>query len=209
MAETRPYYINFNGAVHMIEAPSPAAAVRHVVGGDIREIRVARGSEVLAWTRAGNDVVIAGTKVPAVAAAPAETAVISEVVTTRNADAPEFSIGQVVVLVEKGSDYDPAALTAINAVKSEGRMTLENFDIIRTTYPEFVLPICDISLDVPITLGDIDAMRAQLEQEPMSAQEVADRVMGRAQAEAAAPNRIVEHPVIGAGLNDKDGELHA
>jgi hypothetical protein len=192
MAETRPYYIDFNGTVHMVEATSPAAAVRHVVGGDIREIRPARGSEVMAWTRANKDIVIAGTKA---VVAPAETVVVTNDDTVPMKAISEFSIGQVVVLVEKGSDYDPAALTAINTVKSEGRMTLENFDIIRTTYPEFVLPICQIPLGSPIALNNIDDMRAQLEQEPMSAQEVADRVMGYAQAEAAEVGR--EEAMVG------------
>jgi hypothetical protein len=198
MAGTRPYYIDFNGTVNMVEATSPAAAVRHVVGGDIREIRPARGAEVMAWTRAGKDIVIAGTKA---VVTPTETAVVADetvdIIPSKYAQLadPEFTIGQVVVLVEKGSDYDPAALTAINAVKSEGRMTLENFDIIRTTYPEFVLPICQIPLGSPIALNNIDDMRAQLEQEPMSAQEVADRVMGYAQAEAAEVGR--EEAMVG------------
>jgi hypothetical protein len=61
---TRPYFIILNDKEHMVEASTQAAAIQHLIGGQVSELRPARATEVLAWHRAGKPVQTAGVKAP-------------------------------------------------------------------------------------------------------------------------------------------------
>jgi hypothetical protein len=206
MANTRPYFIDFKGEHFMVEAASPAAAVKQVVGSDIREIRPARGSEVLAWSRADKQIIIAGAKTVATTASEPEAreqlAVEASQFLDEKAVDPAFTIRDVIVLIEAKSDYDPAALAAINKVKSEDRLTLEHFDIIRTAWPDFGWMLCDVRVDQPVSTADIDEVRARLEDSPMPAQIVADTVWARQQLMAEGSTKVATSEEVSALLDD-------
>lgn len=59
-ANVRPYFVTYKGVRRLVEAVSPAAAVHHVVGADIGELRPARAAEVAQWYRAQFPVDVAG-----------------------------------------------------------------------------------------------------------------------------------------------------
>lgn len=61
---TRPYFIILNNKEHMVEAATQAAAIQHLIGDAVSELRPARATEVLAWHRAGKPVQTAGVKAP-------------------------------------------------------------------------------------------------------------------------------------------------
>jgi hypothetical protein len=142
--DTRPYFIIHKGTEHMVEASQPAIAVQHVVGQEITELRPARASEVLAWTRAGKPIARAGQKTPpaletgdGLASTGGEQAVARE-------EWPVFDASDARTwLIEACGGLDQAAqpLAVFDAMREAGSMTLAQFDEIKTLSGEFASAI--------------------------------------------------------------------
>lgn len=58
--KTRPYYVDFNGKVRMVEASHQNAAIAHLARQLVKSIRPATAKEVAEHYRAGNTVEVAG-----------------------------------------------------------------------------------------------------------------------------------------------------
>lgn len=59
-ANARPYFVTFNGVRRLVEAAGPAAAVAHVAGALVAELRPARAAEVSHWYRDQHPIDVAG-----------------------------------------------------------------------------------------------------------------------------------------------------
>lgn len=84
--QTRPYFLIFNNQERMIEATSPAQAVRAIVGAAVTELRPARGAEVSAWLKAGKPMEDASAKPAAIVQTDANGALSSLRVIGSNAE---------------------------------------------------------------------------------------------------------------------------
>jgi hypothetical protein len=149
---TRPYYVVFNGKKFMVEAPSPAAAVRHIVGAAVTELRPARGSEVSAWHRANRTIEIAG------APRPPELPEAAEPVEFMADDAIDW-------LVEQGATA--TGLQRFGDMRREQRMTLEQFDAIRLDCASFGLAVAEAIAGEDTSIG-VDDVRGHLEDQPIA-----------------------------------------
>lgn len=160
--QTRPYLTKYKGIERMVEASSPAAAIRHVVGPDIEELRPARGAEVNAWHRAKKPVEIAGEKPePSLEAGKIEVSFDREGFDHHDA---AFWLSQ-----QPGYDVDRDGEQLFGRIIAEQRMTLEVFDALRVNIEGFegVIATNADGSEVPI-----DTIRAGLEGMPMPLERV-------------------------------------
>lgn len=181
--QTRPYFITINGVDRMVEATNPAGAVRHVVGAAVTELRPARGAEVAAWVRANRTIEIAGQK--AAESSPGDTtngaAQSGEVIAPAGESEAIVPEGETVVdetvpvfMPEDAKAWlatqicTKGARTEFDRVLGSGRMTLEQFDIIRTGCAAFA----DVLVEAVNGAGTgpaictVDDLRAQFEDDP-------------------------------------------
>lgn len=162
--QTRPYFMTLEGVDHMVEATGPAQAVRHIVGAALTELRPARGAEVAAWVRAGKDIPIAGQKTPPATAAgdPADDGSESQ-----DDDATEFTAGDAFVWLSDWSTAPSKKIEPIwKRIVASQRMTLEDFDTLRTAVPKFGDALAQGVDDGAGEIGTAD-IRAHLEDKPM------------------------------------------
>lgn len=127
MANTRPYWLVYKGEPHIIEATSPAAAVHHVVGADITELRAARASEVLDWSRKNKAIPVAGVKAPESMESPPSQGSVK---------VGEWLLANAET---KNDDATKSMLSALGYAygSTEQALTLEQFDIICAACPLF------------------------------------------------------------------------
>lgn len=171
----RPYFVIFNNVERMVEATSPAQAVRHIVGAAVTELRTARGSEVSAWMRGGKEMEDATVK-PAPAAA-IDAATMPEVGKTGTVipAVPQYTHYDAVAWIDEKLGIDPgpgvtegsqySAQELIAGVKMRGQLTLEDFDALRVIVPAFAEAL---SLYSHFGRTSVDEVRRQLELQPMS-----------------------------------------
>lgn len=147
--QMRPYFIILNGKEHMVEAAQPAAAIQHLIGDAVSELRPARAAEVAAWYRAGKPVQTAVGKPKAAAVVestpgietppgpndlvPAQSIIESSV---------KFDGGDAMHWFEQDKGFTKTARATWDAVVASGRMTLEQFDTLRSTLPAFSSALC-------------------------------------------------------------------
>lgn len=189
-ANTRPYLVVFNGVHRMVEAPNPAAAVRHVVGAAVTELRPARGAEVAQWARDKKEIEIVGATLAADTTVAADTSAV-----THHAVDRAFTLFNDWAGYE-GSDSSDEARSTVQAfgdLAKTGRMDLMTFDVLRQGAPEFRSAIIALVMKVPRTedpdyvaaLDRADAeglarVRAQLEEQPMPFDDVVTAVLTHA-----------------------------
>lgn len=171
----RPYFVIFNNVERMVEATSPAQAVRHIVGAAVTELRTARGSEVSAWMRAGKEMEDATIK-PAPAAA-IDAATMPEVGKTGTVipAVPQYTHYDAIAWIDEKLGINPGAgvtegpqFTAqetIAKVKATGLMTLEQFDELRVIVPAFAEAL---SLYSHLGRASVDEIRRHVDQDPMT-----------------------------------------
>lgn len=169
MAATRPYFLVFKGETYIIDAPSSALAVQHVVGADIAELRPARAAEVSAWVREGKPIPVAGEKVAA-AVTTADPGVAKE---------PPVDVADVAAWLADQISDSPAAATgpvtsAWQRIVTSKRMTLEDFDIIRVAAPAFAEACAHATTGPAAT--DVEQIRASLEENPMAINDLVEAV---------------------------------
>jgi hypothetical protein len=194
--QTRPYFIIHNGKEHMVEANQPAAAVQHVVGQSVTELRPARANEILAWTRAGKPIEVAGKKA-APSVDPIAAATMPEVATVpRDAKAMAFFSDWAGFDLTEGVANTTAASTAVSkyAGLQNGALDLMTFDELRQQAPEFAYAIIAevvgvardgddeyrAALNDAEMRGGLATVRAALEEQPMPYATVIDAVMEHA-----------------------------
>jgi hypothetical protein len=204
MAVTRPYFLTINGVDRMVEAPNPAAAVRHCVGAAVTELRPARGAEVAAWVKAKKEIEEAGKRVADAPAAGGEvvyqgdgTAIADLKPGESGALAQPFLADDCIDwLTEQGATT--RGLGMFGQIRSEQRMTLEQFDVLRTDCPAFAAAIV-----AAINGGDaaheitVDEIRGQIEEQPFPLDVVvgaiADAKLYEASVAEAAPAAGTAH----------------
>jgi hypothetical protein len=176
MGATRPYLLIYKGKKHIIEAANAALAVHHVVGADISELRPARAAEVTQWMREKNEIPVADGK---------RVDVAGVVESTPGVEAKPDPANDLIV-AKNGSDADRALLwfemaagfdrtdeanttSAAETVGVFARMhprgvlDLMTFDVLRQRVPAFG------ELLVAGTVSNtVDALRARLEEQPMT-----------------------------------------
>jgi len=193
-ANTRPYFIIYNGVSRMVEAPNPAAAVRHVVGAAVTELRPARGAEVANWVRGNKTIELAGEK-PTTAVDDPTMSEIKPVERDRSGDALKF--------FEDWAGFDREAddnsIESIETVKLfasthlTGQLDLMTFDVLRERAPEFGDALVAAEAGVPrtddetyvaavlaATESGLASLRSRLEEQPMAAADVVRAIVTHA-----------------------------
>lgn len=179
MAKTRPYFLVFKGETHIIDAAQAAQAVQHVVGADVSELRPARAAEVSAWVRAGKEIPIAGEQ--ALAAVESSTDTGGPIDNPASDNLMSDRAASWLLDLE-GFSHSESANAAWREIVKNQRMTLENFDVIRTAAPDFSHAIAPFG--VALTTDNIDEVRAFLEDSPMTLADVVDAIEKRVDFEA-------------------------
>lgn len=172
-ANTRPYFIIYDGKHRMVEAANPASAVRHVVGAAVTELRPARGAEVAAWVRESRKIEVAGEK-----AAPAPPSLPGmEGAATDDAPQPKEGLGAssaaLLLLAEVGPEHNALQIWA--DVVSMRRIELEQFDRLRVDAPKFVAAM-SFNPSTPDRPFSVDEMRVILEDEPLPLDSILRRI---------------------------------
>jgi hypothetical protein len=175
----RPYFVIFNGKERMVEATSPAMAVRHIVGAAVTELRTARGSEVSAWMRGGKEMEDATIK--AAPAAAIDEATMPEVgkAGTLIPAVPQYTHCDVPDWIDKMLGIKPGDVLAIDGPCARAQdiaatvvasgLTLEQFDELRVIVPAFAEAL---SLYSHLGRASVDELRSYLEQKPMTLDEI-------------------------------------
>jgi hypothetical protein len=185
-ANTRPYFMTLEGVDHMVEATNPAQAVRHVVGAALTELRPARGAEVAAWVRNGNPIPIAGQKS---AAQPHRSEGDFTQATTVYAgdDDAEFTAGDAYCWLADWTTVPQVEIQPLwERVVSTKRMTLEDFDSLRTAVPKLSEMLVEL-IDGGAGAVTVDGLRAQLEEQPMEIEVVVGLIADAKRAENFLP----------------------
>lgn len=163
----RPYYIVHNGVPRMIEASSPAQAVRHAVGAAITELRPARGGEVLAWQKSGKPFEDANAPQPAPEA--------DEDLPTKGKGWGNdgYTHADVIAFVQEKMGVDDStvmtdeqskAMAILHTARVADQLTLEQYDELRPLCRAFTEAL---SLYSFLGRASVDEVRRHLEAEPM------------------------------------------
>lgn len=196
---TRPYFIILNEKEHMVEASTQAAAIQHLIGGQVSELRPARATEVLAWNRAGKLVQTAGAKpapapsatesTPGVAREPGETDLVTVPLTPEEIAAAEagptaqqiidstvkFDGGDAIRWLEQDVGFNKSARATWDSIVASGRMTLEQFDAMRKTCGSFVAAVAFDPMQGNMAIN-VDNVRSSLETAPMPIETVIETI---------------------------------
>jgi len=188
VTNTRPYFMTLEGIDHMVEATGPAQAVRHVVGAALTELRPARGAEVAAWVRAGKPIPIAGLKASPSASEedPGKPEQFDPV------EEAEFTAGDAFTWLSAWSTHPTKASEPIwKRIVSTKRMTLEDFDLLRTDVPKFGEALAT-GIDGGKGEITVDGLRDHLQEDPMALDVIVGLIGDAKRAELFEPQTEME-----------------